>query len=176
MRRIQLADHVEKSVLYVIERYEEDLSAEADGVDDFLMALAQHEHPPICVENIVISDRNGAHSYGEEILDERHPDIKKRWKKTLDNRVLFGTNVGLVERRSELDALSSRGLVDRTYHTFDAYDGHGFFSLISPTPLGVEFVCACRGESMPCPSAEENSPPPKKKTSARKRKKEPAGK
>lgn len=162
IRRIQLADHMEKSVLYVIDFYEDDLKSEAENVEEFLTALASHEHPPVRVENIVISDRRGTHSYGEEIAPHEGHKIKSRWKKTLENKALFGANIDLVALRAELDALSAKGLVDRTSHTFDAYDGHGFFTLVSPTPLGVEFVCACRGAPLPYPKDEHDAPPPKR--------------
>lgn len=146
MRRIQLADHVEKSVLYIIELFEEDLTAEKEQIEEFLVTLSSHDHPPIKIENIVISDRQGSLSYGDDATGG-HDDIKGRWRKTLNKSALLGTNIGLMQKRSELDALLSRGLIDRTNHNFDAYDGHGFFTLISPTPLAVEFICACRGQA-----------------------------
>jgi hypothetical protein len=150
MRRIQLADHVEKSVLYIIDHFEEDLSANAEQVNEFLMALASHDHTPVRIENIIISDRGGAHSYSYE-----DGDLKSRWRKTLENETLFGPNIEIVDKRGELDSLVAKGLVDRTFHTFDAYDGHGLFSLICPTPLGIEFVCACRGKPLPYPKEEK---------------------
>lgn len=146
MWRIQLADHVEKSVLYMIEHFEEDLSAEAGQVEEFLTALAMHDNQLVKVENIVASDRAGSHSYSDD-----DGSMKTRWRKTLKNKALLGANLDLISHRAELDALTARGLVDRTFHTFDAYDGHGFFALVSPTPLGVEFVCACRGKPLPYP-------------------------
>lgn len=167
MRRMQLADHLEKSILYIINFYEEDLKAEAENVEEFLLALASHEHPPVRIENIIISDRLGAHSYAEEIGPHEHHRIKGRWKKTLENKALFGANLDLVVKRAELDALSAKGLVDRTTHTFDAYDGHGFFTLVSPTPLGVEFVCACRGAPLPYPEEKDEPVRPKRSRTRR---------
>jgi hypothetical protein len=54
---------------------------------------------------------------------------------------------------ASLDVLESCGLIARRHYRFAVPHGEGYLTLVTPTPFGIGFVSACRGDMLKAPNS-----------------------